>query len=73
MALASSQLKADNITISIFNCSYLIPYVQALFLAVLQTFIMSQAGGDGDGRGLEFAVPFTMKVNEWKFRVIFTH
>jgi len=33
---------------------------------------MSQAGGDGDGSGLEFPVSFTMKVNEWKFRVIFT-
>ncbi|XP_069705069.1 ribose-phosphate pyrophosphokinase 1 isoform X2 [Periplaneta americana] len=27
-----------------------------------------KAGGDGDGSGLEFPVPFTMKVNEWKFR-----
>jgi len=30
---------------------------------------MSQAGGDGDGNGLDFPVSFTMKVNEWKFRV----
>ena len=31
---------------------------------------MSQAGGDGDGNGHDFPLPFTMKVNEWKFRVI---
>jgi hypothetical protein len=30
---------------------------------------MSQAGGDGDGNGLEFPASFKMKVNEWKFRV----
>lgn len=33
---------------------------------------MSQAGGDGEGTGHELPVSFTMKVNEWKFRVNFT-
>lgn len=32
---------------------------------------MSQAGADGEGSGHELPVSFTMKVNEWKFRVNF--
>jgi hypothetical protein len=73
VALASSYLKTDSIAVSIFKCSCVIPCCLGIVSGCVTNFIMSQAGGDGDGGGLDFPASFTMKVNEWKFRVIFTY